>query len=139
MNYHRIYRKEADPVSEDFFHASNVQHIQHQIIKQVRSETGVTISEQSEQDVLHFMQAVYNLYGAVQLPDDSKHTRAQLIMDLNYRVIRQCTDNVKSGILMYQRYLHDASTLPIPLDRSTNPVPEKHLNVFDNTRNFRSF
>lgn len=125
--YNKIHRKESDEISIDFFDGNNMSCIHQQIIKQVKFETGVTISKQSDVELLHVMNNTYNLYGAVGVED--KRKRGKIIMDLNYKVIRECTDNIKSGILMYATYIKDASMLPVPLDRAQFTKSDKSMEM----------
>ena len=113
--YNRLTRSEPDDISSAFFDRNNMAHLHSQIIRQVHLETGIRISKQSDMEVLHIMQNIFNIHGATSQNHPRKN--GQIIMDLNYKVIRECTDNIKSGILMYTKYIHDASRLPVPLER----------------------
>lgn len=127
--YNKIHHTEDSSLATHFFSASNVAGIQQQIIKQVKHETGITISNQSESDVFHIMTGVLNLYSN-HVDDAQSKEFALAIMDLNYQVIRQCTDNVKKGILMHVQYLKDASTLPEPIPRSVSTTTDHALRGF---------
>jgi len=125
--YDKIYRKESDEISTDFYDKMNVDCLHNQIIKQVKYETGVNISKQSDMEVLHVMNNMFNLHGAARIEDPKG--KGQVIMDLNYKVIRECTDNIKSGILMYAQYIKDASTLPTPLDRGQITTSDRSMEL----------
>jgi hypothetical protein len=124
---HKIYRKDAHEISSIFFSNENMLHIHSQIVKQVFYETQITISKQSDMEVLHIMSNIYNLYGST--PKSTKKENGEVILDLNYRVIREATDNAKSGILMYAKYLKDASTLPEPMDRARATTNDRSLEM----------
>ena len=123
--YAKMTRTEIDPISEEFFSNPNMQHLHQQIIKQVLHETDTRISKQNDMELLHIMQNTFQLYGATDRGEPRKN--GQILMDLNYKVIRECTDNIKSGIIMYQKYIHDASQLPVPIDRPKKTTTDKSL------------
>jgi len=123
----KIYRREEHEISRIFFSDENMKHLHSQIVKQVFYETKIKISKQSDMEVLHMMSNMYNLYGST--PKSTKKENGEIIMDLNYRVIREATDNAKSGILMYVKYLNDASTLPEPLDRAKATTNDRSLEM----------
>ena len=84
--YNKMRHTESDPLSIRFFSNSNVNDIQNQVIKQIKHETGVNISAQSETDVFHFMTGVLNM-STEPIPSDSKDF-TRLLRSLNYEVIR---------------------------------------------------
>ena len=123
----KIYRKDEDEISRLFFGKENMTNLHSQIVKQVFHETQIKISKQSDMEVLHIMSNMYNLYGSTQ--KSTAKENGEVIMDLNYRVIREATDNAKSGILMYVNYLKDASSLPTPLDRGKASTSDRSLEM----------
>lgn len=127
--YNKIHHTEDDPLATRFFSESNVNGIHQQIIKQVKHETGIVISRQSDTDVFHIMTGVMNLYNKT-ITDVHSKEFALAIMDLNYQVIRLCTDSIKKGILMHTQYLKDASTLPEPIPRSLSTTTDHSLRGF---------
>jgi hypothetical protein len=68
------------------------------------------------------MLAFYNL-EANPLTNRLKET----IIHLNTLVVNECTKMVKCNIDMYYYYLHDASNLPIPLDRGIAVTSKQEL------------
>jgi hypothetical protein len=126
--YNKMRHTESDPLSIRFFSNSNVNDIQNQVIKQIKHETGVNISAQSETDVFHFMTGVLNM-SQEPIPSDSKEF-TRLLMRLNYEAIRLLTDNVKQGILMHILYLKDASALPAPIPRSLPTTKDTSMRGF---------
>jgi hypothetical protein len=127
--YNKIHHTEDDPLTVQFFSESNVNGIQQQIINQVKHETGIAISKQSDTDLFHIMTGVMNLYSTT-IHDAHSKEFALAIMDLNYHVIRQCADSVKKGILMHIQYLKDASTLPEPIPRSLSTTDDHSMRGF---------
>jgi hypothetical protein len=126
--YSKMHHVESDVLSTRFFSNDNVYNIQLQVIKQIKHETGVNITAQSETDVFHLMTGVLNLNMKV-TPTDPKEF-ALMIMDLNYQVIRLMTDDVKQGILMHIHYLKDASSLPVPIPRSLSTTQDTSMRGF---------
>lgn len=123
-----MHHAESDTLSSHFFSGPNVANIQNQVIKQIKHETGVNITAQSETDVFHLMTGILNL-NMKETPSDPK-AFALLIMDLNYQVIRMMTDDVKKGILMHLHYLKDASSLPVPIPRSLSTTQDTSMRGF---------
>jgi len=108
-------------MSISFFSKENIENIQRDIIRQVQTETGVVISNQSESQILTLMNNTISVYGEYNSTSSIGHTisreHTMQLMNMNIKVVRDATDNIKKGILHYTKYLKDASTLPEPIPR----------------------
>lgn len=126
-----------------FFNKENVDHLQDTIINEVKRIQGVDIQKQSIDELLIIMQnkytyaiqgylphpgnpnkpyprgTIYNSFNGRQTAfssDDNDPTSlVQMLIRLNNSVIEECVKSVLSGIIAYQKYYLDASSLPMPL------------------------
>lgn len=125
MNAKKLYRQTGDPIMTLFFSDNNVDSIQNAIIDIVFRTTGVTISRQSERDLLGIMQFVFGIYANTRCPKSV----VDEVRRLNKYVLDESIHSVKSGMLMHMQYLKDASTLPTPIDRSLSTTEDKSLEL----------
>lgn len=125
MDTVRLFNVIDNPILELFMSQCNVDLIHAAVIHRVKQVTGITISKQSEHDVFGIMSNVYHERGNTTCYS-SIHDE---VRKLNGYVINEVVDNVKSGILMHLQYLKDASTLPVPLARSTATTRDKSLSL----------
>lgn len=123
MNIQRLFNVTDNPVLELFMSQRNIDVIHEAIIDRIKKTTGVTISKQSERDILGIMTNVYNEHGNTKCPASVPDE----VRKLNGVALAECVAHVKSGILMHLQYLHDASTLPVPIDRSTPTTTDKSM------------
>lgn len=105
---------QANLLNQAFFSKENFQIIQNKIRFDVYQKTGQVIDPQSSDDLFMVMRAIYLQYGR-NLPYDIPGQ----IQELNTRVAAWCVPKIVSEMSMYQQYLKDISTLPVPL---THPV-----------------
>ena len=123
MDSQRFFRKTDDPVMCLFFSDNNMNVINDASIEIIKRSTGVTISRQSERDLLGIMQFVFSVYANT--------TWMTSVVDevrrLNKLVLDESVPIIKSGMLMYLQYIKDASTLPVPIDRSVSTTEDKSL------------
>lgn len=126
-----------------FFSEDNVNYLQNKLISEVRRIRGVEISPQSVDELLIIMRNkyLYALYGWLPSSGNPNKVMArgtilnpnglayyggaggcssleEQVKRLNQSVLEECLKQVLSGIMMYQKYYSDASSLPLPLDRS---------------------
>ena len=128
MDIGKLYRQTHNPVLTLFTSEYNTDLLQHAIINYIKLSTDITISKQSERDVFAIMQYVFNTYANTTC-NESVHGE---VRRLNKIVIEEAVVIVKSGILMYLRYLKDASTIPVPLARSVLTTDDKSLGYTGN-------
>ena len=69
------------------------------------------------------MTNVYNEMVNTKCPESVQEE----VRRLNGYTLNECVEHVKSGIRIHIQYLHDASTLPVPIDRSTPTTKDKSL------------
>lgn len=126
------------PMSMNFFSKKNINDLQLAIINKVRIETGVVISHQSESQILTIMNNVINAYGEFNSTSSIGHTLTRnqpvQLMNMNQQVVRNATDNIKTGILNYTQYIKDASSLPEPIPRGI--MSKEDTTIEMNTRFF---
>lgn len=121
----KLYRQEGNQVLELFFSAKNIDALQNALVDLIYKSTGVTISRQSERDLLGIMHFMYNAHASAACSGSV----VQEVRRLNKYVLEEYVDSVKSGMLMYIHYLKDASTLPTPIDRSVSTTDDKSLDM----------
>lgn len=121
----KLYRQEGNQVLELFFSAKNIDALQNALVDLIYKSTGVTISRQSERDLLGIMHFMYNAQSSAACSGSV----VQEVRRLNKFVLEEYVDSVKSGMLMYIHYLKDASTLPTPIDRSVSTTDDKSLDM----------
>ena len=98
-------RQSVTPVSGLFFSEQNVELLQRAVRESVKQQTGYRIDNQSREDLLVIMRAVYfNNYV-----DPYTKQSCAAVKKLNEKVIRKCTQQIADGILSYINYTRDAS------------------------------
>jgi len=107
---------ENTPLSQAFFSVQNQQILQNGIRAGVYKESNgkYIISEQSDNELKIIMRALFLEYAQ----NRSTHVTDQ-ISDLNTRVLTYCVPRVFGEVKGYMKYLHDASTLVVPM---ANPI-----------------
>ena len=107
-------RQSATPVSGLFFSEQNLDLVQRAIKESTKQQTGYKIDNQSRNDILVIMRAVYfNNYV-----DPYTEQTCEAVKKLNITVIGICVKQVADGIMSYINYTRDASQLAVPLTRS---------------------
>ena len=104
-------------ISELFFSPKNIDALQHGIRYRVYVETNgqYTIGRQSDTELKIVMRSVYFQHG--------RNTAGECVgqvRELNAKVLDWVVPEVLSNVLQYSTYRVDASTLPMPMDRSPN-------------------
>lgn len=96
--------------AETFFSERNLDYIQRELVRIVKTKTGLTIDRQSDRELVGIMQGVYEAFAT--------HTsNCAEIERLNDIVLDIAAEQCIAGVEAYQVYLKDASTLPEPLER----------------------
>ena len=124
--------RSSDPYVLPFlFSKINVHFIQDSVIDYVKKYSNITINTRQDTDnLLNLMLSAYTLLHkskGVYENNDCATTSVQnnstyfsnVLGNLNKNIIEKYVENVLSGINMYEYYMKDKSTLPMPL---TNPV-----------------
>lgn len=113
------------PLSRAFFSKENIQIIQNGIRAGVykKSNGQYNISQQSEENLKIIMRSTFLMYSA-NMP--TKLT--EQIDALNTIVLDYCVPRVYNETKSYMRYLYDASTLVVPMER---PVLSKEYNPIE--------
>lgn len=114
------------PLSDLFFSTENVEALQQGIRYRVFTETKKVVDRQSDDELAIYMRAVY-LQEARHLPTDL----VAQVRELNASVLKQAVANIVSNVKQHEKYIHDVSTLPIPLEKglSTNVKGNKILEL----------
>ena len=108
-------RQSVTPVSGLFLSEQNLELLQRAIRESVKQQTGYKIDNQSREDLLIIMRAVYfNNYV-----DPYTEQACTAVKNLNEKVIKKCTQQIADGILGYINYTRDASQIAVPLNNST--------------------
>lgn len=102
-------------VSDLFFSCNNIDVLHDGIRYKIYQLTNGrhTIGRQSDQDLKIVMRSIYLQYSK-NLPTDV----IGQVKELNAKVLDWCVNEVLSNVRQYDRYVIDASTLPLPLERS---------------------
>lgn len=119
---HKIYRQTGNVLLSCFMSDKNLDFLQESLAQAVRARTGLSISRQSDRDLIGIMNSVYQEHGQTACGN-------QTVNDLNELVLREAVPNVLSGIHSYMLYVRDASTLPEPLARSVSTTQDKSLKM----------
>ncbi len=101
---------EENLLNQTYFSPANFKIVQNQIRYAVYQETGQVIDEQSADDLFMVMRAIYLTYGR-NLPYNIK----EQIAELNQRVADWCVPKIAAEVRMYQQYLRDLDTMPVPM------------------------
>jgi hypothetical protein len=102
----------ATPLNQAYFSPANVKIVQNKIRKEVydRSKTEFLVDEQSVDELLIIMRAMYLQYGKNQPTNIPGQ-----IADLNQLVADWCVPKILAECSMHKTYLHDLQNLPVPL------------------------
>ena len=97
--------------------------IQTRIIHEVKRRSGISISKQSERDLLGIMNATYHERANTfcGLPMEEEVSR------LNDIVFEEAMSIVINGMHSYMLYVRDASKLAVPIDRAISTTADKSL------------
>ena len=107
--------QERDGVNAVLFSTANIEYLQAEMARRVKAESGHSISRQDDPSLLIIMRRIY----ADNALNDVGNERAQ-VDALNEKILKVCVPMIVSGIHARLTYLRDISTLPMPLDRSSN-------------------
>lgn len=107
----------ASEVSELFFSKMNFQALQNGIRYMVydKSNGRHIIGEQSNNELAVIMQTMYLRHG-----QDQMYNIVEQVRTLNAKVLEYAVPEILKELDMYEKYLKDQSSLPVPLDHSTN-------------------
>jgi|TARA_R110002074_G_scaffold144494_3_gene292170 hypothetical protein len=107
-------QQQATPLSNTFFAPSNMRSIQDTVRRQIKSETGMSIDYQNNNDLTAIMR--YNYITNACNPYDNVNNQVSLI---NARTIRQVLGQVRTGLSQHIAYLRDISR---PIQVNALPV-----------------
>lgn len=112
------------PLNTRFFSQGNIKAVQRKLQRTFKTETGISIDEQDNTDVLAFMRYIFinnatNPYGNVESQIDS----------MNAKVVQKMLPQVREGVSAYLLYLRDAATLSQP-----NELPQNMNRKGEDTR-----
>jgi hypothetical protein len=112
-----IIRLEANPLLTTYFSESNVDYIQNEIIKVVKSQTGIKITRQSDKELVNIMIYMFQNYKMIVT---SKPLNIA-VKDLNTYVFDVVTPMVIGNVVSQSTYIDYISKPrdPIPLAVST--------------------
>jgi hypothetical protein len=108
---------EASPVSDLFFSHENIDALQEAIrYKAYRASGGRhVIDRQSDMDLQQVMRGIFN--------ERAQHLKTDVLLQvrtLNEYVLDYVVPRILTEINSYLKYRWDVTTLPVPMDRSTN-------------------
>jgi hypothetical protein len=117
---------EISPLSKSFFSKENIDIIQNGIRAGVyqMSNQQFVIGNQSYDELKIIMRAVF-LQNSVNLATNLN----QQIHELNQAVLQYCVPRVFGEAKGYMKYLHDVSTLPVPMSTPMSTNKEKVLEL----------
>jgi hypothetical protein len=102
-------------LGDTYYASSNIDFLQNEIIKSVKTATGYTIGKQDQMDLYNLMRKVYTDYMVVDYDEISDQ-----VSRMNDAVIKSATRTISSGIIQNLVYLRDISTIPVPPDAPRN-------------------
>lgn len=141
LNYVRkATNLDDNPVMNLLFSTENVNHIHKSIIDEVKKIRGITVSRQSDNELLPIMVNfyVYSLSTGSQGNGNfggwpsGNCIFQDMIQKLNKAVIQECVKQVLSGIDIYLDYTKHKTTMPLPLELPTQ-TSSKGANVLTNS------
>ena len=108
-------KKPMTPLNTVYFSQANVERVQRLLRDAIKSETGLSIDRQNQDDMLAFMRYTYinnaiNPYGNIETQ----------VNKMNQQVVAKMLPQVRDGLSSYILYLRDASTLYVPNNLPVN-------------------
>jgi hypothetical protein len=119
----RLHRQSENHLLNIFISDANMDTIQTRIIREVKRRSGISISKQSERDLLGIMNATYHERANTfcGLPTEQEVSR------LNDIVFEEALGLVINGMHSYMLYVRDASQMAVPIDRAISTTADKSL------------
>jgi len=119
----RLHRQSDNRLLNTFISDTNMDLIQTRIIHEVKRRSGISISKQSERDLLGIMNATYHERANTfcGLPMEEEVSR------LNDIVFEEAMSIVINGMHSYMLYVRDASQMAVPIDRAISTTADKSL------------
>ena len=107
---------ENNKVSMRFFSSDNIEDLQIQIINGVKevSKNKIIIGKQCVDTLKIIMRSIYLTYSK-----NDENNLDNEINNLNQKVLDYCVPQIYGDAQGYLKYIHDASTLAVPIDRPT--------------------
>lgn len=127
----RINGLQSNPVSEVFFSDMNISTLHDAIRYRVWIETDKkhVIGQQSRDQLLFVMRSIY-LTESRHISGDREAILVQ-IRELNGHVLNYCVPQIVGELKMYQQYIHDSSTLPVPMERAQLVTSDRKKIILD--------
>jgi hypothetical protein len=112
-----IIRLEANPLLITYFSESNVDGLQNEITKAVKAQTGITISRQSDEELVNIMIYMFQNYKMIVTSKPLKTA----VKELNAHVFNVVAPMVLGNVVSQSQYINYISKPrePIPLAIST--------------------
>jgi hypothetical protein len=101
------------PLSDLYFSCTNIDAVQDAIRYQVFVQTKLVVGRQSDAELKIVMRGVFLQHGR-----NNPNDIVGQVRELNGKVLEYAVPEVVSNLLQYQKYIVDASTMPMPLDRA---------------------
>jgi hypothetical protein len=102
-------------VNSLYFSQKNVDVLQQGIRYSIYNKTDKVIHTQSERELMVIMRSLYLQYSK-NLPSNI----VAQVKELNARVLDYIVPKLIVEMAQYKTYIHDASTLPVPMSRGLN-------------------
>ena len=116
-------------LSDLFFSVANIDALQEGVRYSVYDKTNgrYTIGRQSDNELKIVMRSIF-----FQFAKHQSHNVVDQVKDLNSKVLAWCVKDVVANIQQNERYKHDVSTLPMPLNMGqvTSLKGTKSLELF---------
>lgn len=110
--YRQINRREMSQLETKYFSADNICKIHKGILDNVLMVTGNSIHQQDNEDLVFFMYEILNTYNHLNDTQES-------LEFLNIKLLNLCVRKIINEMLMYNKYVEDASKLPTLIPRAT--------------------
>jgi hypothetical protein len=127
----RINKLQSNPVADVFFSDTNIGALHDAIRYRVWIETNKehVIGQQSREQLLFVMRSIF-LTESRNIPGEKDAILLQ-IRELNGHVLNYCVPQIVSELKMYKQYIHDSSTLPVPMERAQLVTSDRKKIVLD--------
>lgn len=110
-----------------FFSDVNAGYLQTRIQQEFHQLTGIVVEKQRKKDLLMIMRYVF-----VARSKNLEGQEAQQLAELNHHVVDTVLPQIATSVEQHLGYLRDASTLPVPLERSVATTIRGENTIYSN-------
>ena len=111
----RSLRQEDTPLNRLFFSDFNISILQRAIRQDFKNKTGISVDEQSQDDLVAIMRAVF-----VNSSGDHNTAVQEQVKIMNTQVLNTAVEQVGTGVKQFINFMRDTDTVKDPLDLPIN-------------------